>query len=66
METGTVREKWSDERLDDLNRKVDVGFADTRAEFRAMRTEFASLYQLILGLYATMILGFAGLIVSHV
>lgn len=29
------REKWTDERLDDLNKKVDVGFADTKAEMRA-------------------------------
>lgn len=29
------REKWSDERLDDLNKKVDDGFADTKAEMRA-------------------------------
>lgn len=29
------REKWTDERLDDLNRKVDDGFADTKAEMRA-------------------------------
>ncbi|HET8566542.1 MAG TPA: hypothetical protein VFL77_08725 [Solirubrobacterales bacterium] len=28
------REKWTDERLDDLNKKVDAGFADTRAEMR--------------------------------
>lgn len=24
------REKWTDERLDDLNKKVDDGFADTK------------------------------------
>jgi hypothetical protein len=29
------REKWTDERLDDLNEKVDRGFADTKAEMRA-------------------------------
>jgi hypothetical protein len=36
------REKWTDERLDDLNKKVDKGFeetkeviADTKAEMRA-------------------------------
>jgi hypothetical protein len=29
------REKWTDERLDDLNKKVDDGFADTKAEMRA-------------------------------
>jgi len=28
----TPREKWTDERLDDLNRKVDQGFADVKAE----------------------------------
>jgi hypothetical protein len=28
------RERWSDERLDDLNKKVDDGFADTKAEMR--------------------------------
>lgn len=29
------REKWTDERLDDLNKKVDDGFADTKSEMRA-------------------------------
>jgi hypothetical protein len=29
------REKWTDERLDDLSAKMDRGFADTRAEMRA-------------------------------
>jgi hypothetical protein len=29
------REKWTDERLDDLNKKVDIGFADTKTEMRA-------------------------------
>jgi hypothetical protein len=33
------REKWTDERLDDLNKKVDDGFADTKAEFRELRRE---------------------------
>ena len=31
----TPREKWTDERLDDLNKKVDDGFANTKAEMRA-------------------------------
>jgi hypothetical protein len=34
------REKWSDDRLDDLNEKVDRGFAETKAE---MREGFARL-----------------------
>jgi hypothetical protein len=28
------REKWTDERLDDLNVKVDRGFADLKVEIR--------------------------------
>lgn len=29
------REKWSDDRLDDLNKKVDDGFMDVRLEMRS-------------------------------
>ena len=35
----TPREKWTDERLDDLNEKVDRGFADTKAEMKEFRGE---------------------------
>jgi tetrahydromethanopterin S-methyltransferase subunit G len=28
------REKWTDERLDDLNAKVDRGFADLKTEMK--------------------------------
>jgi hypothetical protein len=41
-----AREAWTDERLDDLNAKVDnldhrmeAGFAEMRQEFRAVRSE---------------------------
>jgi hypothetical protein len=41
-----AREAWTDERLDDLNSKVDnldrrmeAGFAEIRQEFRAVRAE---------------------------
>lgn len=40
MTRETPREKWTDERLDDLNKKVDDGFRDMREEFRAVRDEF--------------------------
>jgi tetrahydromethanopterin S-methyltransferase subunit G len=60
-----MREKWTDERLDDLNKKVDDGFAETRSEFRAVRGEIGALHrvmmQMFAGLWLTMILGFAGL-----
>jgi hypothetical protein len=31
----TPREKWTDERLDDLDRKVEKGFSDLKAELKA-------------------------------
>jgi hypothetical protein len=42
-----VREAWTDERLDDLNHRVDSGFEEVSREFQAlrmeMRTEFGSV-----------------------
>jgi hypothetical protein len=34
-----VREKWTDERLDDLNDRVSEGFRRIDDEFRALRGE---------------------------
>ena len=33
------RERWTDERLDDLSKKVDVGFADTKAVIGETKAE---------------------------
>jgi chromosome segregation ATPase len=33
------REKWTDERLDDLNKKVDDGFARVDGEIKDLRQE---------------------------
>jgi hypothetical protein len=67
-----AREVWTDERLDDLSRKVDEGFKEVREEFRAVRaettTQFAAqnrmLIQLFGGMFATMLVGFLGVIVA--
>ncbi|MGN6556968.1 MAG: hypothetical protein ACTHLH_03030 [Solirubrobacterales bacterium] len=49
-----ARETWTDERLDDLNKKVDnldrrmeAGFADVGEEFRAVRSEMKSEFQAV-------------------
>ena len=34
-----VRDAWTDERLDDLNHRIDEGFKETQAEFRTLRLE---------------------------
>ncbi|HEU5106790.1 MAG TPA: hypothetical protein VFU11_13245 [Solirubrobacterales bacterium] len=33
------REKWTDERLDDLDERMDKGFAETKAEIADTKTE---------------------------
>ncbi|HEX6455300.1 MAG TPA: hypothetical protein VF009_02130 [Solirubrobacterales bacterium] len=58
-----AREAWTDERLDDLNKKVDDGFRDMREEFRAVRAE---LSRLTYGLIGTMLVGFLGTIAAIV
>jgi hypothetical protein len=70
-----AREAWTDERLDDLNAKVDrldrrmeAGFAEIREEFRAIRAEMAAqnrmMLQLFGGMFATTLVGFLGVIAT--
>lgn len=44
-----AREAWTDDRLDDLNKKVDSGFVEMRTEFRAIRAEMQSEFQAVRG-----------------
>lgn len=39
----TPREKWTDERLDDLNKKVDRGFERTKAAIAETKVEVKEL-----------------------
>lgn len=40
-----MRDKWTDERLDDLNKKVDDGFARVDARFAQIDQRFAQVDQ---------------------
>ncbi|HEX5990213.1 MAG TPA: hypothetical protein VFY75_08385 [Solirubrobacterales bacterium] len=42
-----ARDAWTDARLDDLNKRVDEGFRETREEFRAVRSEMKSEFQAV-------------------
>jgi flagellar biosynthesis/type III secretory pathway protein FliH len=72
----SVREAWTDERLDDLNHRVDEGFRETREEFRAVRAEMQAMsaetngrldglqrtmVQAVVAMTAAMLTGFVGL-----
>ena len=34
-----ARDVWTDERLDDLNKRIDEGFNETREEFRGSQRD---------------------------
>jgi hypothetical protein len=72
-------EEWTDKNLDDLNRKVDDGFRETRAELRAeirgVRSEMAeirselgalnrTIHQFLFAVVGTIFLGFMGTIAA--
>jgi len=52
-----ARETWTDERLDDLNGKVEKGFGEVKGEIRDLRAEIHAMQR-------TMILGFASIVAS--
>jgi hypothetical protein len=64
----SVRDAWTDERLDDLNHRVDEGFKEMREEFRAARSEMGAMgrthLQLLLGSWVSMMVGFAATIAT--
>lgn len=72
----SVRDSWTDERLDDLNHRVDEGFRETRDDFRAVRGEMntrldsidgrldgiqRTMTQAVVAMAAAMLTGFMGL-----
>ena len=59
-----ARETWTDERLDDLNARVGRLEARVDAGFEEMRREFAAQNRLMAQLFASMMLGFLGVIAT--
>ncbi len=64
-----VREKWTDERLDDLSERMTEGFRRVDADLRELRSDMKSMQRLIIqvggGLFGTMLVGFLSLLVAH-
>jgi hypothetical protein len=72
-----AREKWTDERLDDLAGRVDRGFAEVKGEVRDLRAEMNERFNAIDGRFnsnddrfdamqRTMVIGFASIVASVV
>ena len=64
-----ARATWTDERLDDLARRMDEGFNRVDAELRSLRAEVSALHrtmvQVAAGMMATFLAGFLGLIATQ-
>jgi tetrahydromethanopterin S-methyltransferase subunit G len=62
------REKWTDERLDDLNKKVDVGFARVDKRFDRLESrmdhQFSELNQRFDRMQVALVVSAAGIIAS--
>jgi class 3 adenylate cyclase len=63
-----ARDSWTDQRLDDLNqrvsdvdRRMEAGFAELRADLRA---HSRMMVQLFAGMFATFVVGFLGVIAA--
>jgi hypothetical protein len=74
-----ARDIWTDERLDDLNHRVDGGFNEMREEFRALRAEMQgefremraemaasrrTMVQAAAAIWVTSMVGFLGVIAT--
>jgi hypothetical protein len=70
MRSETVRDVWTDERLDDLNGRVERGFDRVDADIRDLRSEMNTRFEAVEArfdaLQRTMILGFASIVASLV
>jgi hypothetical protein len=65
-----AREAWTDERLDDLNARVEKGFDEVKGEIRDLRSEmnarFAAVDARFDAMQRTMVIGFASIAASIV
>jgi hypothetical protein len=64
-----MREKWTDERLDDMNGRMAEGFNRIDTDLRELRAEMGAnhriMLQLSVGTIATMAMGFLGAIATQ-
>jgi len=60
------RTMWSDQRLDDMSRRMDAGFERVDGDIRELRTEIRDLRQLIFMLWGPTMLGIFATIVAVV
>ena len=60
-----MRHGWTDERLDDLNERVDQGFKRVDADLRALNARFDALQRTMLQVGGGVIVALVGLIATQ-
>ncbi len=53
-----------DQQLERLEKKVDDFISDTKGEFRSVRSEIGALGRSLHAMWLTMIIGFAGIVLT--
>jgi hypothetical protein len=61
----TVREKWTDERLDDLNDRVTDGFRRVDERFIHLERTVNQMFLAMVGIQVTGFAGLTGLILTQ-
>jgi hypothetical protein len=54
-----------EQQLERLEKTVDDGFKETKAEFRAIRAEIGGIHRSIHAMWLTIILGFAAILLQN-
>jgi len=65
-EVETVRHSWTDERLDDMSRRMDQGFARVDVELRALNGRFDALERILIQIGFVMSASLLGVIATMV
>ena len=60
-----IRTSWTDDRLDDLNQRMDAGFARVDADLRALNARFDSLQRTMIQIGSGVIVALIGLIATQ-
>jgi hypothetical protein len=59
-----ARETWTDERLDDLAKRMDKGFEEVKGEVKELRGQIGALNARFDSMQQTMVIGFISLFVG--